>query len=430
MIARAPPKRVLISAFACSPLRGSEDGIGWHWVLETARLGYDVTVLTRRCYEPEIEAAIDTVRAAGKVRFVYLDLAAWINFHGLRKLAGYFYIYVWQIHALVVARRLQSRQGFDFVHHITFGGIRFPTFLGSLGIPLIFGPLGGGEAAPLRLRRGYPLRGKLVDRLRDLSNWLVRYDPSMHYSFNRAAAIVLRTPESIPVVPSRYRNKILLERDIGIDCGPDVPRRRMPNPETPRVLYMGRNLYWKGMHLGLPAFARLVSACPGARLSIVGSGPERGEWQRLAEKLGITANVQWVDWVDNSKVGEIYGQHDLFLFPSLHDAGATVIYEAASHRLPIVCLDLGASGVLVEPSFGIKVEVSGKDETRVIADLAEAMHGLATNQEVMIRLGSNARDWAERQTWASRVRSVYRALDGQLDQPPGSVRRVETGAAE
>ena len=38
---------------------------------------------------------------------------------------------------------------------------------------------------------------------------------------------------------------------------------------------------------------------------------------------------------------ELFGSHDLFLFPSLHDSGGFVVLEALSHGLPVVCLDLG-----------------------------------------------------------------------------------------
>ncbi|MDB5538941.1 MAG: hypothetical protein JWQ89_668 [Devosia sp.] len=404
-------KRVLLSAFACSPLRGSEDGVGWRWVLEVARLGHDVTVLTRRRYKSEIEAAKDAADTAGLVRFIYVDLAPWASFYGLGKPIGYFYIYVWQLHALMVARRLHREQAFDLVHHITFGGIRFPTFLGALGVPMIFGPVGGGETAPRALRRGYPMRGKVVDGLRDLSNALVRYDPLIQFAFDRATKIVLRTPDSVPLVPARHRHKVLLEREVGIDCGREDENPREPVQNTPRVLYVGRNLYWKGMHLGLPAFARLVAAFPKSQLTIVGSGPERRTWQRISQRLGIADHVRWIDRVDFHKMGEVYAAHDILLIPSLHDAGANVIYEAASHRLPIVCLDLGASRVLVDPSFGIKVPVRGRGEAPVIDEMATAMIRLAGDPGAWTRLSSNARHWAEQQSWASRVRNVYGVPD-------------------
>ncbi len=39
--------KILLSAYACEPNKGSEAGIGWNWVLEIAKRGHNVTVITR-----------------------------------------------------------------------------------------------------------------------------------------------------------------------------------------------------------------------------------------------------------------------------------------------------------------------------------------------------------------------------------------------
>ena len=49
--------RVLLSAYACEPNKGSEAGVGWHWALEIARLGHEVWALTRANNRAPIEAA-------------------------------------------------------------------------------------------------------------------------------------------------------------------------------------------------------------------------------------------------------------------------------------------------------------------------------------------------------------------------------------
>ena len=48
--------RVLLSAFACHPGRGSEPGTGWHWAEALADLGHKVTVLTISLHREEILA--------------------------------------------------------------------------------------------------------------------------------------------------------------------------------------------------------------------------------------------------------------------------------------------------------------------------------------------------------------------------------------
>ena len=39
-------KTILVSAYACEPLKGSEQGVGWNWVLQLAKKN-NVHVITR-----------------------------------------------------------------------------------------------------------------------------------------------------------------------------------------------------------------------------------------------------------------------------------------------------------------------------------------------------------------------------------------------
>ena len=39
--------KILLSAYACEPNRGSEPGVGWNWALQLNKLGYDIKVVTR-----------------------------------------------------------------------------------------------------------------------------------------------------------------------------------------------------------------------------------------------------------------------------------------------------------------------------------------------------------------------------------------------
>ena len=53
--------KVLISAYACEPGKGSEPEVGWQWALQMAR-HHDVTVLTRANNRQAIEPAIEALR--------------------------------------------------------------------------------------------------------------------------------------------------------------------------------------------------------------------------------------------------------------------------------------------------------------------------------------------------------------------------------
>src|SRR5262249_30182969 len=153
------------------PGKGSEPGIGWRWAVALAQAGHEVWVLTRANNRPAIEKALQE-RAFSRLHFAYYDLPAWARWwkRGARGVRLYYLL--WQLGAYRVARALCRDVAFDVAHHITFGVFRHPSFLAFLGLPFVFGPVGGGESAPRELRGTFPLRGYLSDLVRDAANWV------------------------------------------------------------------------------------------------------------------------------------------------------------------------------------------------------------------------------------------------------------------
>lgn len=401
--------KILLSAYACEPDAGSEPGIGWHWAKELTRLGHEVWVVTSARHRPAIEAEL-SVRPRSNPRFRYYTLPAWPvtgsgEFRGM-----HLHYLIWQWRASRMARRLHREIGFDRVHHITFGAIRQPSFMGNMGVPFVFGPVGGGERAPWRLRRGTGWRGLAWDAVRDISNFLVRVDPFMRRTFRQAEAIYVTTHESRAVVPRRWRANTQVRPAIGID-GPlmdFVPPVRRAGGGL-RVLYVGRFLYWKGMHLGLRAFKQLREQFPGATLTLVGGGAEEKRWRRIGGALGIDGAIAWLPWATREKLAGIYARHDVLLFPSLHDSGGIAVLEAMAHGLPVVCLDLGGPAVTVDDTGGRVIRTKGKTRSQVERGLAEAMVALQEDPALLERLSRGAQRRSQAFSWGKQVEGVYSA---------------------
>ena len=145
--------RILLSAYACAPGMGSEPGVGWSWSRELARRGHEVVVVTVKSMAHRIREELAS--AAGPVpEYVFIDFAAWPTLPDRiwPRFMRLHYV-CWQLAAYRAALRLHRKRPFDCVHHLTWGSVRLPTFMWRLGVPLIFGPLGGGEVAPKAMRR-------------------------------------------------------------------------------------------------------------------------------------------------------------------------------------------------------------------------------------------------------------------------------------
>jgi glycosyltransferase involved in cell wall biosynthesis len=404
--------RILLSAYACDASDGSEPGMGWYWALEIARLGHEVHILTRENNLPRLKRDL-ALHAELRIHPVGYDLPRWMRGWKKKGRGTTLYYSLWQRGACRAAHRLAREIPFDLVHHITFAVFRQPSLLGRLGIPLVLGPLGGGEETPPRLLCSYPLRGMGMDSLRFLANLLARFDPLVRQSFRQATVILCKTNETLAYVPPDCRSKCVMMQDVATEAG-TILQVPYAFPRTPRFLFVGRLLYWKGIHLALQALAQMLKEFPDARLTIVGNGRDEKWLHVMADHLNIGHAVEWKGWVPREAALDLYRQHTAFLFPSLHDSGGTVVMEALSQGLPLICLDCGGPGAMLLSSCGFKIAVDGRSQEKVIDGLADAMCKLAANPELRAEMSTHALRTARENTWGHVVARAYRQIEETL----------------
>jgi glycosyltransferase involved in cell wall biosynthesis len=399
--------KILLSAYACEPGKGSEPGVGWNWAQALVRRGYRVHVLTRGNNRPAIEA--DAHGRHERLTFSYYDLPAWARAAKHWPGGIYFYYLFWQLAAFRLAKKLHARENFDLVQHSTFASYRQPSFMVGLGIPFIFGPVGGGETMPPQFHAGIPAAGRAAEFVRDLGNTLLAWDPLMRHTYARAHTIACTTAETLARIPRRHRDRCIVQPAIGIDCAVDAGRNGAHRQA--QFLFVGRLLYWKGLHLVLRALADVRRAVPDANLKIVGQGSDRAWLESVAREAGIADAVEWIATMGHDQVQQEFRRSTALVFPSLHDSGGMVVLEALAAGAPVVCLDLGGPGAIVTPSCGVVVGTRNASEAAVIAALSRAMTLLATDAEFRARLAANAVPRARESSWDGAAEAVYSSLD-------------------
>jgi glycosyltransferase involved in cell wall biosynthesis len=268
--------------------------------------------------------------------------------------------------------------------------VRQPSFLGGLGAPLVFGPVGGGERTPWNLRRGFSAKGQVMEALRDVLNGAVRVDPLMRRTFAQASVILCKTSESAALVPQKYQDKTRVFLEVFADPATQSGARQDIADGPLRVLYVGRLLHWKGAHLALAAFARLAAVAPDARLTLVGNGPERDRLHAQAAALGIADRIEWREWVPQPDLHALYAAHSVFLFPSLHDSSGNVVLEALGHGLPVVCLGLGGPKEMVDDTCGRVIPADHHTVEQVVWRLGDALIELRDHPALLCALSRGA----------------------------------------
>lgn len=379
--------KVLFSAYACNPQRGSESGKGWRVVSHMAA-HHEVWTITRANNRAPIDAALRNGLVDG-LHFIYYDLPQWARFWkgGPRGLELYYYL--WQIGAYFYARRLHRKIGFDLVHHYTFARYWSPSFLSLLPVPFIWGPVGGGESAPRNFFPYMGLRGRISEGLRDAARWLGEHDPFVRITARRCAVAYATTNDSRERMLHLGARSVEVRPAIALD-EEDIHHLDglvQPNSTAIRFVFVGRLLEWKGVGFAIKAFAQ--AQVPATELWIIGDGPKELDLRRLADRLGVAGAVRFWGRMPRREAFAKLGQCHILVHPSLHDSGGWVCLEAMAARRPVICLDLGGPGTLVSDNAGIKVQAHSEEQ--VVQDIAIAMRRLADDRKLCARMGEAGR---------------------------------------
>src|SRR5271154_4909052 len=202
--------KILISAYSSNPYLGSEDYGAWSAIRCLAR-DHELQVITSSRNRASLARAAAEGIIPPRVRFHYAGrVKEFYHNRFAARLQG------WQEYAdysravLPVARELHRTEKFDLVHHVSAMTWRVASPLWRLGIPFVFGPIGGNEQFPLRLFPILSPSATAFELLRMSSNVVSRFSPSVRNSIHRAAHVFASNAETEQLV------KILRDSDQGV----------------------------------------------------------------------------------------------------------------------------------------------------------------------------------------------------------------------
>jgi glycosyltransferase involved in cell wall biosynthesis len=417
--------RVLISAYACGPESGSEVGNGWNWSVAMADAGHAVTVLTKTGRKAALEAAV-AQRDDQLLRFRFVPTPrSSRTVHGQ---AGVYARYLaWQLAALREARRLTRTETFDVVHHISWGSLQLGTWLGLLPIPLVFGPVGGGQVAPAALKE-FHAGNWSTEALRSfVTRRLILLDPFARIAARRARIVLVNNPETEALVRRLGGRDVRYLSELGVAPGDVVARPPADRNSPLHLLWVGRLMPRKGLYLALEAVAEARRKVP-VHLTVVGGGPQEVLLDEWTAQLGIADIFEHRGHVPRHEVTEAYRSCDALLFTSLRDTTGAQVLEAMAAGVPVITLRHSGAGVLVDDTRGLLVEP--RDPASTVRGLAEAITVLARDPAFQRQLSQGASAYASTQLWgvkAQQMTAIYRealTVDGAADsgeggRPPG-----------
>src|SRR4029077_2208996 len=108
----------------------------------------------------------------------------------------YWAYHIWHRYAYRTAKRLHAQVNFDIAHQVTFTSFREPGYLCRLGIPFVWGPVGGAQNYAWRFLRGAGVKTACSEAFRSLLNTLQLYgSPRVRSAAKSSAAMFAPNPD-------------------------------------------------------------------------------------------------------------------------------------------------------------------------------------------------------------------------------------------
>jgi glycosyltransferase involved in cell wall biosynthesis len=331
--------KVLLSAYACEPGKGSEQEVGLRVMLAAAQR-HDVWVLTRENSIPLLVDFLASHPLRERIHLQGLDVDGPVRRVKRAGLPGlHLYYEAWQRLAARCAAELDRREDFDLVHHATFATYWTRAGVSQLGKPFVWGPVGGGVSTPLRLVPELGVAGLREDGLREAMRRLAVRRPS-HRATTRAATVCL-AQNSSTARRLRAARVTVLPNALTVRVG----RFTSPESRSQDIGLVGRLIPLKAGRLAVRAVRYLEHSA--AVLRIFGDGPEKQRIRRAAERWGLQDRVELVGNLPRHELLRRLRRCGALLHPALHEEGGLCIAEALSLGVPVVCLDHGGPAEIV-----------------------------------------------------------------------------------
>ncbi len=358
-------------AYECEPGAGSEAGAGWALV-RAALEAADCRVLVGPRHEAALRAWAGAHPGAGLEVEVVPDVA-WrglLRFHRIGRFAAYL---AWLRRAARRGRALVAAGQVDVAWHATYAAYWLPTPAVRLGVPAVWGPVGGGVTAPRPLRPLLGVAGRLSERLDALAVRAMAAHPATRRTWRRAAVRLVQNEATLSRLPAAVAagaavvNHAVFVEPAGV---------HRPTPGAPAV-WAGALERRKGPQLAVHA---LAASDAGVRLRMYGDGPERRRVARLAHELGVADRLELMGRVPRDELLDALTACSCALFTGLYEEGGLALAEALATGVPTVVLDHGGAGTIArqatDPQRVVLVPPGGVATTA--ARMGRAMSRLAS----------------------------------------------------
>ncbi len=188
---------------------------------------------------------------------------------------------------------------------------------------------------------------------------------------------------------------------------------RLGPHDTITIVVISRLFYNKGTDLLIAAIPRILAADPHVRFIIGGSGPQAIDLEQMLERNVLQDRVEMLGPVRHEEVRNVMVRGHIYLHPSLTEAFGTVLVEAASCGLYVVCTRVGGIPEVLPQHM---TTFAKPEEDDLVAATCKAIAALRANRIRTEHFHDQVKMMYSWTDVAARTERVYDGISGVLSE--------------
>ncbi len=395
----------LISAYSVNPYKGSEDSIGWNWVLQyekNYKEGDRIILLTKKFNEKDTRKGLEEFNIQ-HVELVIADVPNALNwFREKHSAFHHMYYILWQHWAWLWVKHSGIR--FDVIHHVTMNDYRIPSEMyKAKGAKVIWGPMGGAQVTPRPLK--VYEKNQLVASFREFVNKSCSWNPFYKKALRSYYKIYCINNETQKQISRIVGKDVPLMPELALrDEYKNLPIRK-GNNDILKIVFVGRLIGKKGIAFLVDALS-LMPTDMNWELLIFGDGDDHALIEKQIADSGIGKNVKLMGNRPLNQIAEAYQQADVFVLPSLRETSGNVLLEAMAYAVPIVAFDTSFCRLLKEVDCGVFINTEQALDN-IKEDYCKAIVTLGQDKELAKQMGMNGYKYVNSKlTWDEKYRII------------------------
>ena len=191
-----------------------------------------------------------------------------------------------------------------------------------------------------------------------------------------------------------------------------VPAHQLGPHDTITIVVISRLFYNKGTDLLTAAVPRILKNHSNTRFIIAGSGPKEIDLKQMIEQNVLQDRVEMLGTIRHEEVRDVMVRGHIYLHPSLTEAFGTVIVEAASCGLYVVCTQVGGIPEVLPSHMTV---FARPEEDDLVAATGRAIAALRANKVRTERFHDQVKAMYSWTNVAERTERVYDGISGGPD---------------